>query len=323
MNSIKHLYLVNTQFLVMSTSNNNNRITFDVTIPPGENYDKAEFRLWLPHEPDTLRGVLVAVHGSNFDSRPWVDQSSWKRFTESCKVEVSESYWQGLALRHGLALLGCNLTDKLHENMFIEEYCKVDEGSGQALLDALTELSEQSGHPELNNAPLAFWGISAGGQFSYEFACWRPKRTITFVLNKGGIYYTALAPQAARNVPGILFTGEKDSPFRNGIINGIFSMNRRANALWALTVEPNAVHEVARSLEMSEVYFDEVIPLRLPKKHGGSLRPLSLENGYLGDLKTFTYSPYNEEKVKEGPVAWLPTERTAQAWQAVMTGRPL
>jgi dienelactone hydrolase len=307
----------------MSTSYNDNGKIFDVTIPSGKNYDKAEFRLWLPHEPDTIGGVLVAVHGSNFDSRPWVKQSSWKKFAESRSLDASASYWQGIALRHGLALLGCNITDKPHENMFIEEYCKVDEGSGQALLDALTILAGQSGHPELSDAPLAFWGISAGGQFSYEFACWRPERTITFVLNKGGIYYTALAPQATREVPGLLFIGEKDSPFRNDVINGIFSMNRRANALWALTVEPNAVHEVARSLEMSKVYFDEVIPLRLPKKPGEALRPLNLESGYLGDLKTLTYSSYDEEKAKEGPSAWLPTESTAQAWQAVMNGKPL
>jgi surfactin synthase thioesterase subunit len=55
--------------------------------------------------------------------------------------------------------------------MFIEEYFKVSEGSGQALLSALVELATLSGHPEVADAPLAFWGISAGGQFDYEFAC--------------------------------------------------------------------------------------------------------------------------------------------------------
>jgi len=307
----------------MPTSGNDDGKIFDVTIQSGGNYDKAEFRLWLPAEPSTLRGVLVAVHGSNLDSRPWVTQSGWSRFAEGRGVGVRASYWCDMALRHGLALLGCNFTDKPHEEMFIEEYCKVDGGSGQALLDALTVLAEQSGHPELSDAPLAFWGISAGGQFNYEFACWRPERTITFVLNKGGIYYTALAPGAARSVPGILYVGEKDSPFRNDIIKGVFSMNRRANALWALTVEPNAVHEFARSLELSEVYFNEVIPLRIPKEPGGPLRPLSLENGYLGDLGTLTYAPYNKEKAKEGPAAWLPTEKTARTWQAVMAGKPI
>ena len=35
--------------------------TFDVSISPGENFDKAEFRLWYPEGTDVLRGVLVLV----------------------------------------------------------------------------------------------------------------------------------------------------------------------------------------------------------------------------------------------------------------------
>ena len=307
----------------MPTIDSDSGKIYDVTIPPGENYDNAEFRLWLPERLGAVRGVLVAVHGSNLDSRPWVDQSSWKEFAERRGVDVRASFWRDLVLRHGLALLGCRLTDKQHEDMFIEEYTRVGGGSGQALLDALKRFAALSGHRELACAPLVFWGISAGGQFNYEFACWRPERTLAFVLNKGGIYYTALALRAARGVPGILFVGDKDSPFRNGVINGIFSMNRRAGALWALTVEPGAAHELARSLEMSEAYFDEVLPLRLPREPGGALRPLRLEDGYLGDLNTFAYAPYNEEKAKEAPAAWLPTEKAARAWQAVMSGKPL
>ena len=292
-------------------------------MPPGRNYDKAEFRIWLPEEPATLRGVLVAVHGSNLDSRPWLKQSKWMELVEHRNVKASASYWHDIARRHGFALLGCNLTDKRHEDMFLEEYCDVGRGSGQALLDSLKELADQTGHPELTDAPLAFWGMSAGGQYSYEFACWNPERTITFTLNKGGVYYTALAPKAARQVPGLLYIGENDSPFRTGIVKGIFSMNRRANALWALTQEPGAAHEIARSLELSEVYFDEVIPLRLPAKPGDPLHPLNLEDGYLGDIETHTYAPYTEEKAREAPTTWLPTERTARAWQACSTGRPL
>jgi len=307
----------------MPTPSSGDGETFDVTIPPGGNYDKAEFRLWLPDGPGAVRGVLVVVHDSNLDSRAWLDQPSWKGFMERRGVGVSAGFWRGIALRHGLALLGCRLTDRQHEDMFIEEYTMVGGGSGQALLDALKRLAELSGHIELAEAPLVFWGISAGGQFSYEFACWRPERTVSFVLNKGGIYYTALAPKAARGVPGILFEGERDSPFRNGLINGIFSVNRRAGALWALTVEPGAAHEFARSLEMSEAYFDEVIPLRLPGETGGALRPLRLEDGYLGDLGAMTYAPYDEKKAEEAPAAWLPTEKAARAWQAVMAGKPL
>ncbi|MBN2335256.1 hypothetical protein JXL21_06815 [Candidatus Bathyarchaeota archaeon] len=297
--------------------------TFDTVIPPGENYDKAEFRLWLPDEPGALKGVLVAVTGSNMDSRSWVTQSGWRDEANKRDLKVRSSYWQDIARRHSLALLGCNFTDRRHEDMFIEEYANAGNGSGQALLDALVDFAEQSGHSELEAAPLAFWGMSAGGQFNYEFACWKPERTITFVLNKGGIYYTALAPAATRKVPGILFIGEKDSPFRTRIVDGIFSMNRRADAVWTLVVEPGAVHEVGRSLEFAELYFDEVIPLRLSPEPCGDLQPLKLGEGYLGSLDTKTYALYDLERAKMGPASWLPTEKTAKAWHAVVTGKTL
>jgi len=297
---------------------------YDVSIPPGKNFDKAEYRLWIPNEVKTIKGVLVLVSGSNGDARSWVEALGWQKIiNRSNKLSVSPTFWQDIARRHGLALLGCYYTDKLHEQMFIEEYVKVDEGSGQALLDALKELAEISGHSELAEAPLAFWGISAGGQFSYEFACWNPQRVITFVLNKGGIYFTALATKTAREVPGIFFVGEKDSPFRNNIIKGIFSVNRRANALWTLVEEPDAVHEIGQSLEVSATYFDEIIPLRLPEFYGGALQTLNLTDGYLGDHSSATYTKYDSKRAKEGPTSWLPNKKIVQIWQESKTKKNL
>ena len=37
------------------------------------------------------------------------------------------------------------------------------------------------------------------------------ERVVAFVVNKGGIYYTALTSKAARDVPGMLFIGERTS----------------------------------------------------------------------------------------------------------------
>ena len=42
---------------------------FDEAIPPGVNFDKAEFRLWLPAGVKRVRAVLVLVPGSNGDGR--------------------------------------------------------------------------------------------------------------------------------------------------------------------------------------------------------------------------------------------------------------
>lgn len=87
--------------------------TFDVAMESGANYDKAAFRLWLPDGSDTVRAVLVLVPGSNGDGRDQVDTP----------------FWQELATRHGLALVGVYLTDKQHEDMFIEHYVDVRRGA--------------------------------------------------------------------------------------------------------------------------------------------------------------------------------------------------
>src|SRR5215208_1535734 len=89
----------------------------DETIPPGANFDKAEFRLWVPRDPGTLHGALILVPGSNGDGRSMVQDTVWQEF----------------ATRNKLALVGCRFTDKPHEQSFIEHYVNVSQGSGQAL----------------------------------------------------------------------------------------------------------------------------------------------------------------------------------------------
>jgi len=301
---------------------NQTELIYDITIPSGKNFNKAEFRIWIP-EIKTIKGVLVLVHGSNGDARPWVEKNGWGAIINRTKQNVSSTFWQDLAKRHDMALLGCYYTDNTHDQMFIEKYTKVDEGSGQALLDALKQFADKSNHPEISEAPLAFWGISAGGQFNYEFACWKPERVITFVLNKGGIYYTAMASKAAQRVPGVFFVGEKDTTFRNHIIKGIFSINRRAEAHWTLIEEPNTTHEFGKSLEISEKYYDEIIPLRLPESINAPLRTLNIEDGYIGDHESLIYVKYDKELANKKPTSWLPNRIIAETWKNSTTKYPL
>jgi poly(3-hydroxybutyrate) depolymerase len=273
--------------------------TLDEAIPSGRNFDKAEFRLWIPKDLAQVRAVVVLVPGSNGDGRR----------------EAEDATWQAFATRHGLALLGCRFTDKPHDQSFIEEYVNVSLGSGQALLDGLSALATRSQHPELATAPLLLWGMSAGGQFNYEFVAWKPDRVAAFVVNKGGIYYSALLSQAARTVPGMFFVGGKDLEFRTNTINGLFAVNRRAGALWALAEEPSAGHIVGRSKDMALIFFEELLPFRLP------LRPLAESSGFLGDLKVKTAQKQNGP-APNYPTAWLPTARVARAWEALVTEKP-
>ena len=94
--------------------------TFDASVPPGNNYDKAEFRLWVPEGNGTLRAAVILVPGSNGDGRP----------------QAEDAGWQAFAIKNRLALVGCRFTDQPHDQNFIEEYANVSLGSGQALAGA-------------------------------------------------------------------------------------------------------------------------------------------------------------------------------------------
>src|SRR5262245_14560553 len=43
--------------------------TLEEVIPPGRNFDKAEFRMWIPNLTTQLRGVVALTPGSNGDGR--------------------------------------------------------------------------------------------------------------------------------------------------------------------------------------------------------------------------------------------------------------
>ncbi len=220
----------------------------EVDLPAGPNFSVAAFRWWHPAETRLLRGVVVLVPGSNADGREQVD----------------DAFWQEFARRNDLALVGCWFKDHPHENMNIEDYARAADGSGQALLDAVDRLAKAAAHPEAAAASLLLWGHSAGGEFNYEFVCWKPARVLAFVVNKGGYYFTHLAPAAARAVPGIFFIGGKDEAFRIQSIQGIVAVNLQAGAAWKLVVEPDAGHEPGRTRELAVAFFAEVIARRLP-----------------------------------------------------------
>ncbi len=281
--------------------------TFDHSIPPGANFDKADFRLWLPPNVKSVRGIALLVPGSNGDGR----------------AQVIDTVWQAFAVKHQLALVGVRLTDKPHDQNFLEDYIKVSQGSGQALLDALAALGATTKHPELATAPMLLWGMSAGGQFNYEFVAWKPERVIAFVVNKGGVYYSALLPRESRLVPGMLFVGGKDLEFRTNTIVGLFAVNRRAGALWALAEEPGAAHIVGRSRDVALVFFEDMLALRHPPNHSaGPLLPLTERSGLLGDLKQKTFQMMADLPAPTVPTAWLATERIAKSWASIITSPP-
>jgi hypothetical protein len=275
--------------------------SFNDSIPPGKNFDKALFRIRLPENNAVVRGVIVLVPGSNFDGRGEVDDPEWIAFAD----------------KQQMALLGCYFTDAPHEYMAIEYYAKASEGSGEALLWALNNFSVKSKHPELIHAPLLFWGHSAGGQFNYEFACWKPERVFAFVVNKGGVYYTQLASPATRTVPGIFFTGEKDLEFRTNVVKGIFTLNRRFDARWCYAPEPAAGHELGGTKILSIAFFERCLKT---SRSEDVYIPAEKSIHWIGDFHLYEIQPEREWTKKDYPDSWLPDEVFAREWLQFIRG---
>ena len=139
------------------------------------------------------------------------------------------------------------------------------------------------------------------------------------VNHKLALVDTALTPRAARNVPGILFTGGKDLESRINTIVGLFALNRRGGALWALAEEPSAAHIAGRSRDVAVVFFEDILAARLD---GSSLRSLDEQSGLIGDLEAKTFQPIGDAGAPNYPTAWLPTPRVARAWQSLVTEKP-
>lgn len=196
----------------------------------------AKFGLLIPTTP--VKGILVLVPGANEDGR---------------KEAVSPE-WLPWAEEHHLAIIGCYFKD--HTPARVEQYVNAREESGEALLEALAVF--RITHPELHGHKLLMWGWSAGGEFNHEFNAHFPAWVAGFVVNKGGIYYTALAQEDARDNPGLYILGTKDYPLRGVAIRGIYAVNMYAGAKWVLEEEP-VEHELGVSIRMAKQFFARIL----------------------------------------------------------------
>lgn len=268
-----------------------------------ENFSSAEFAIWLPGGIETYRGVLYLGPGYESSSIPFME----------------ETRWQELAREHKLVILTSCMFSRDEEGI-AGPYWMAEHGSGQALLNALSYFAKESKHPEIENAPLAMWGHSAGGQFGYAFACWKPERVITFVAIKGG-YYLAEASEKVLKMPALWFVGEFDEPRRLDAVDKLFQKYMDEEPLWSLGYEQNAGHEIGRADELAIPWLKEMIEARLPKDANASKGPIVLKDidqskAWLGDMMDGYTAPASNYERDRKVAIWIPNEKLAKLWRA-------
>jgi len=263
-------------------------------------------RMWLPRSSEEVRAVLVWGNGAGGDSRD----------------AVLTPYLQAYAAANRLAVIATS-----------QFGMKIREGEGALILDALRMFARDSGHPEIENAPLLFTGHSNGGQMAYEFNAWMPARVIAFTISKGGIYesYDTLSPQAL-STPAVLSAGEVDEPRRVEAIQRIFETNRPKGAPWSLIVEQGQGHTWNESVPLYLVTMQHALEERLDPHASAArapveLKPVNASRAWLADNSTWKSGitaiypadqyPGKAKRVKEA--SWLIDEDAAMIYRGIAT----
>ena len=276
-------------------------LIFDYEVQPRTNFTKAEFSFWSPPYDQPIRGIIVMVPGAYGDGRGM----------------VKDPAWQSLAQKYRLALVGCFLQG--------HEYYEASQGTGDALLEALHQFSAESGHPEIFPAPLLLWGESAGGEFDYDFANWKPTQVMAFVVNKGA-YYDSKPPNPQMcSTPGLFFLGKTDTPLRIKNITDLWTIGRQKGALWALAPQPGSGHEFSKTPAIARTFFEAVLKSRLPDdadtpQDASQMKTMQEGQGWLGDLATFDIHDGSADSEPNRNAAWLPDQDTAAAWKSFVSG---
>jgi len=268
---------------------------FNAVPEPGQTYTTALFRIHVPDTPAVVRGVYFYVDPLSCDSR----------------YIVQNEHFLGLCAELQFALMGA-LLDNMH----------MSSGIGEAVLRALTAFADSSHHAELGQSTLFFDGYSWGGQFSYHFTKWNPERVIGFMTQKGGYHDTTAAGNAIL-VPGYMFIGELDLPYRITNLTGIFEAHRLLGARWALAMQPGAGHERITDRDLLDPYVRTVAGLRLPAVitpgEPVSLTIIPEPASWLGNRETFLIGSYECYELGRERASWCPSRPTAEGWQAFVS----
>ncbi|WNZ27670.1 hypothetical protein HJG54_33010 [Leptolyngbya sp. NK1-12] len=292
---------------------------YEVSIPLAQSTDQellAHYRLWVPANVVSLRGLIVKQHGCG----------------DPAKVtgldHANDLQWQALAAKHQFALLGTQLPAVYP--MCVDEAAE-DRVAEQSYLDALSALAEKSHRPELDQIPWALWGHSGGADWAMQMLHHYPERVVAVVnVRCGGILLSSgtseilnLNPESVPemlDVPVLWTIGEREPHVQQCVTlpGQIFSKFRKAGAIWAIAVEANAGHESGDTRFLAIPYLDAILAARLTDRT--PLQPIDAAQGWLGNPSTHDVTLAEQYQGNALEAAWLPDEKTARVWQQYITG---
>jgi pimeloyl-ACP methyl ester carboxylesterase len=280
---------------------------FETSAPPlpGDIYKSAKYRIWIPSEVATLRGIIIRQHGCGEGA------------TGYGLSHANDLQWQELARKHQMALLGTELR--------ISEMCAqwydVNGGSGDALLRGLAQLARDSGHPELATIPWAIFGHSGGGYWATGMLFRHPERMLAQVTRSGSYAFMHWNP-AVKKVPVLTTAGIRDlvdnQEYTTALAIKSFRAYRRFDSPWSVAVDPKGDHGNGNGRRLYIPFLDAILALRLPES-GDAPREIDTTRGWQGNPDNGEIEPIGKQPRRSW--AWFPDEMLARKWQEfVRTG---
>jgi pimeloyl-ACP methyl ester carboxylesterase len=182
--------------------------------------------------------------------------------------------------------------------------------SAETVLRMLQQFARESGHPELQDVPLLFWGHSRAGNFGADFAALHPQRTIGFVLyqSAGGNREWA----RLTNTPVLLIGADNEL--------AMWKRGRIVGEPWTFVREPDGEHgDRARFQKAHPVLFPWIAAvIRQRTSDGPTMRVITQDSGLLGNNETGEYAAAGAFAGSKVGASWLPDEPTARAWRAFL-----
>ena len=272
--------------------------TYRVYPENGDNFDVAEFRLWLPQQEEAIRAVLVLLHSHNSNGLGLADAPEWQEF----------------AGKQRLAILAVHLKSLNPATGF---YGDARDGSGQALLEALSALAERKNVAYANELPFLLRGYSAGGIFSHSFSQFLPERVIAFVNIRGG-GLGEVSP-VNRTIPVLMFYGAYDLEQRNNHILEMVKRQRENGGRWGLVREEvDHYGGMEKPDGLIREFFVKALEIRSTTNPSILTEPDEAV-GWLGNNETFGIYPFSLYPGNQVEASWLIDAAFARKWQEFQT----
>ena len=277
------------------------------------------YNLWIPEGVKTIRGVIVHQHGCGEGSN------------KGAVTAADDLHWQALARQRDCALLGPVIHQPEAANCRL--WCDPRNGSETTFLRALTDLAQQSGHPEVATAPWCLWGHSGGGFWASILQAKYPERIVAIWFRSGTAYSAwqksddpklvgqvpfVELPPAAYEIPMMANPGTKENGDKrfNGAWTGTLAMFKAYRAKGApigFAPDPLTSHQCGDQRYASIAFFDVCLALRLPAT-GNTLRKIDQAKGWLSPLLGDIAVLAADFKGDLTTSNWLPDATFAKAW---------